>query len=284
MIRQLLPVTIILGSLLTACGISFDLPSTTPGPTVTESFEVPVPENASATIRLDITFGAGELNISPGTEWLVSGTASYNVADLKPEISSSLDSVSITQGSYTLNKWPNFNQMINNWDVKLGPAQMDLEISAGAYTADLEMGDLSLTNLAVKDGASDVHLSFSSPNRVEMNLLRYETGASQVTLTGLANANFSMLEFKGGAGNYSLDFSGELKRNGSVTINTGLGNLTLVIPSTLPVQMTIDGNMTNLSINDNWTRNGNIYTQSGQGPKLTILVEIGAANLTVMEK
>ena len=89
---------------------------------------------------------------------------------------------------------------------------MDLTIAAGAYEGNLELGGLALKSLTVKDGASHVDLSFPEPNQTEMSILRYETGASDVKLTGLANANFSTLTFSGGAGNYTLDFSGELQR------------------------------------------------------------------------
>ena len=47
-----------------------------------------------------------------------------------------------------------------------------------------------------------------------MSILRYETGASTVKLNGLANANFGTLIFSGGAGDYTLDFSGDLQRSG----------------------------------------------------------------------
>jgi hypothetical protein len=86
-----------------------------------------------------------------------------------------------------------------------------------------------LKSLTVRDGASHVDLSFLEPNQTEMSLLRYETGASDVKLTGLANANFSTLTFSGGAGNYTLDFGGELQRDAVVTIDAGLGNVTVVI-------------------------------------------------------
>lgn len=284
MYRKILAIILILTLGISACGVSFDLPQITPGPTQTDPIEVPLPEDMTSSTRLVLTFGAGELNVAPGADALVSGLATYNVTDFKPEITSSAGVVKITQGSYKLDKLPNFGKVINNWDLKLGTAPMDMEISAGAYHANLELGNLSLTNLTVKDGASDVRLTFSEPNRTEMNLLRYETGASQVSLKGLSNANFSMLEFKGGAGNYSLDFSGVLQRNASVSINTGLGNLTISIPESLPVQMTIDGNLANISIGSNWVQNGNTYTQAGTGPMLTIVVEIGAANLVVTDK
>ena len=284
MYRKILPVILILVLGVSACGVSFDLPVIPPGPTQIDPIEVPLPENTTGSTRLVVTFGAGELNITPGADGLVSGLATYNVADFKPEITSNAGGVNITQGSYKLNKVPNFGKVINNWDLKLGTAPMDMEIFAGAYHANLELGNLSLTNLTVKDGASDVNLTFSEPNQTEMNLLRYETGASQVVLKGLSNANFSMMEFTGGAGNYSLDFSGVLQRNASATINTGLGNLTISIPEALPVQLTIDGKLANISIGSNWVKNGNTYTQAGTGPLLTIVVEIGAANLVVTDK
>ena len=48
----------------------------------------------------------------------------------------------------------------------LGESPIDLEITAGAYTAFMELGGLSLTNLTIKDGASDVNLFFSEKNRI----------------------------------------------------------------------------------------------------------------------
>jgi hypothetical protein len=113
--------------------------------------------------------------------------------------------------------------------------------------------------------------------------MRYETGASQVVLKGLANANFSIFKFTGGAGNYSLDFSGDLRHDASASINTGLGNLTLIIPDDLQVQLTIDGNLANINIGSGWAKQGNTYTQAGSGPMLTIAVDVGATNLIVTD-
>ncbi|MFH2038326.1 MAG: toast rack family protein [Chloroflexota bacterium] len=283
MYRKISSVLFILMLGVSACGVSFELPDITPGPTETFQIEAMQPKDSANPTRLMLTFGAGELNITRGSEILVSGMATYNVADFKPEITSSDNTVYVKQGSYTLNKVPNFSKVLNTWDLKLGSMPMDLEITAGAYHADLELGDLSLTNLTVKDGASDVRLIFSEPNRVEMNLMHYETGASQVTLKGLANANFSILKFSGGAGNYSLDFSGNLQRDASVSINAGLGNLTIIIPDGMRVQLTIDGNLANINVGSNWNRQGKTYSQSGEGPLLTIAVDVGATNLTVTD-
>jgi len=124
-------------------------------------------------------------------------------------------------------------------------------------------------------------MNFASPNLAEMTLLSYSTGASNVTISGLGNANFSSLEFDSGAGNYTLDFSGQMKRAGSVHIGTGVSNFTLVIPTGLLTQVTVKGGLSNVAYDSAWTHTGSVYSQPGTGPQLTIVVEIGAGNLTL---
>jgi hypothetical protein len=97
----------------------------------------------------------------------------------------------------------------------------------------------------------------------------------------LGNADFASLLFHSGAGNFTLDFSGSLKRDGSVNIETGISNTTLVIPSGVPVQLTVDGGLSNVTYDSGWSRNGNLYTQTGSGPQLTIVVNMCAGNLTI---
>ena len=158
---------------------------------------------------------------------------------------------------------------------------MDLVISAGAYEGTLELGGLSLKSLEVKDGASNVDLSFSKPNRIEMSILRYSTGASDVKLTGLGNANFSTLAFSGGAGNYTLDFSGDWQQDAVVTVDSGLGNVTLTIPENVKANVTVEGAAVNINQGSSWSQNGNIYVQEGDGFALTIVVKMAAGNLLI---
>ncbi|MBA4379181.1 MAG: hypothetical protein C0393_00560 [Anaerolinea sp.] len=279
MIRKLIPVMLLLALLITACDLHVSLPIT-PGPTVTDEISIPLPD-AAKPVNLTLAFGAGTLSLSPGSNALVSGTATYNIPDFKPEVTVTGGSIRMAQGNYTLTSIPDFSNIKNEWELKLGAAPMDLSIEAGAYKAEYELGGLALTNLTVKDGAASVKLAFSAPNKAEMGMLRYETGASNVTLSGLANANFAMLKFNSGAGNYTLDFSGGLLRDASVSVETGVSNMTLVIPAGVPVQLTVESGLSNVNVPEGWAKNGNVYTQTGSGPALTIIVEIGAGNLTI---
>ena len=282
MFRKVIPVLLVLG--LTACSFNVNLPVVqTVGPTVTDKIALPLPADTTKTVDVSLEFGAGTLKLHPGAEALISGTATYNIPAFKPDVTSVGSAVKIAQGKWSVNGIPNWNQIKNEWDLSLGSVPINLSIKAGAYHAEYEFGGLALTNLTVQDGAADAKLNFSTPNAAEMALLRYETGASNVSLTGLANANFSSMEFDSGAGNYTLDFGGKLARNASVYVKTGVSNMTLVIPQGLQVQITVEGGLSNVSRGSGWSRNGNVYTQTGEGPSLTIVIEIGAGNLSITE-
>ena len=261
-----------------ACGFSIDLPNLPKaGPEVEESISVTDPKSDET--RLSISFGAGELKLSSGARNLVDGTAIYNVDDFKPEIVENGNRIEIKQGN--LDSIPPLEDLRNEWDLKLGSAPMDLVVSAGAYEGTLDLGGLSLKSLEINDGASNVDLSFSEPNPVEMSIMRYATGASDVSLTGLANANFSTLTFSGGAGNYTLDFSGELQRDAVVTIDSGFGNVTLIVPEDVDAKVTVEGTAVNINHGSGWAQNGNDYTQKGDGPTLTFIVKMAAGNLLI---
>lgn len=283
MFRKLLPVLLVLALSTIACSFHINIPfnTVTPGPMQTDQINIPLPADTTQTMDLSLAFGAGTLNLHPGASAVVSGTAKYNIDDFKPVVTVNGSTTRIEQGNWHLNGIPDLSNIKNTWDLSLGKQPLNLSIEAGAYHAEYQFGGLALANLTVKDGASDVKLDFDSPNLTELSLLSYETGASNVSLTGLGNANFSSLLFHSGAGNFSLDFTGSLKQNGSVDIETGVSNTTLVIPSGVPVQLTVEGGLSNVTYGSSWSKSGNLYTQAGSGPQLTILVKIGAGNLTL---
>jgi hypothetical protein len=112
-----------------------------------------------------------------------------------------------------------------------------------------------------------------------MQSLRYETGASDITLSNLANANFNTMIFESGAGNYELDFSGQLLRDSHVYIETGLSSMTISVPAQMNVKLSYEGGLTNITTRGAWEQSGNYYTISGTGPTLTISIEMSAGNL-----
>ena len=261
-----------------ACG--FELPKApTPGPEVTEKISVPTPKGDN--VNLKFSFGAGEMTLAPGADKLVDGTATYNYSAFKPVVTTEGSNVQVGMSESNFNAFPTFNNLKNVWDLKLGGTPMDLTIEAGAYKGIFELGGLALNNLTIKDGAADVTLNFSEPNQTEMSVFHYETGASDVKMSGLANANFSIFDFSAGAGDYTLDFTGDLQRDASVTISSGLSNIIVVVPEGVNAVVTVDGGASNISAGSGWDQNGKVYTQKGEGPTLTFVIEIGAGNVTL---
>ena len=272
-----------------ACSITVNLPDTKfrTGPTTTDDLSIPYPPSDQGQPELTIEFGAGELNVQPGTgAELVVGTAKYNVEELKPEVMTTGNEVKVSTGDMKFTGIPDFrgDKYVNEWDLELGSAPLDLVIKAGAYQGRIDLGGLSLTSLKVADGAADVKIRFSAPNPVEMDTLRYDTGASSVELEGLANANFERMTFKGGAGSYVLDFSGELKRDATVNVDAGLSNVKIIVPEGVSARVLVDRGLANVDVSGDWEKSGDDYELVAEGPRLTINVNIGAGNLELRNR
>jgi hypothetical protein len=100
-------------------------------------------------------------------------------------------------------------------------------------------------------------------------------------MSGLANANFSMMDFSSGAGDYTLDFSGELQRDASIKLSSGFSNIIVIVPEDVDAVVTVDSGASNVSAGSGWSQNGDVYRQEGEGPTLTFVIEIGAGNVTL---
>lgn len=282
---------LILGVMLLAslaCSFTVDLPDlpdlgrVETGPIQTDTIEIARLDDPEETAEITLAFGAGELEIeSGGTDFLVEGTARYNLDDLQPEVDVSGNEVRISQGDFEFDGIPNFDDHTNEWSLRLGRDPMTLRITAGAYQGVMELGGLALRGLHVSDGASDVEVSFSEPNTVAMDELRYESGASRVVLSNLANANFSSMEFQSGAGDYTLDFSGDLQQDADVIVESGLSNVTIIVPEGVNARVSFEGGITNIDTHGRWRQSGNDYVLEGDGPSIVIDLRMAAGNVTL---
>jgi hypothetical protein len=176
------------------------------------------------------------------------------------------------------------DELENRWDIELGSFPMELEIAAGGYQGEFDLGGIPLRELRIAEGAAKTDVSFSELNPVQMDTLRYDTGASQASLTGLANANFREMDFRSGAGDYRLDFSGDLQQDAEVSIKTGLSSIVIIVPEGTPATVKFEGGLANVDRSGSWRMSGGLYTLSGEGPELTITVEMGAGNLELRQR
>jgi hypothetical protein len=268
-----------------ACRIGISKPFTQikTGPEQTVDVRLPLPDDASNDVELTLEFVAGELVLAPGaSEYLASGTAIFNVPDFEPKVETSGSSYTLSVGTGVIEGIPVTDDMVRNkWDLQLADTPMSLAVKAGAYDCRFELGGLALEKLAFSDGGANVKGAFSEPNLVEMSVLSYNTGASDVELTGLANANFSQMTFDGGAGEYTLSFDGDLQRDTAVEIDAGMAEVTVIVPEGVNAQVSMDGALTTVKTSGGWENAGSGYVLDGSGPTINITVEMGAGTLVL---
>ncbi len=279
--KKLIIVMIALAASSLACSFSFNVPKMKTGPEKTEEIKVALPDNTDE-IQVDISVGAAELKISGGAKDLVNGTIKYNVPAWKPSVELDDNHLVIKQEETEFNGLPG-KQLNNEWDLQFTderPLRMD--INAGAYQGNLDLGGMNITRLKVNDGASDTNIDFSEPNTGIMESLDYNSGASTVKLTGLANANLEEMNFTAGAGTYTLDFSGDLQRDANVRIEAGVSTIKVIIPDGTRAEIEVDGEMKDVNTHGTWTVESNTYSTKGSGNviKIYINMNLGSLDLT----
>ncbi len=83
------------------------------------------------------------------------------------------------------------------------------------------------------------------------------------------------------AGNYALNFAGTLPDGASISVNAGVGNLRLVFPANVTVNVEVHRGPANINAEGAWTINGKTYSYGNSGPVWMVKVDIGVGNLTL---
>lgn len=128
-----------------ACSFNVNIPTVTTSAETIYTIKETVPQDQESS-ELEIGMGAGQLNISGGSDDWVSGEVKYNVSLWNPEIRSTKYGIRIIQETNKQLSIPN-NKVINAWNIQLGDHPTDLEINAGAYQGNLDLSGIPLTKL-----------------------------------------------------------------------------------------------------------------------------------------
>jgi hypothetical protein len=148
------------------------------------------------TVRVEIEFGAGELEVAGGADKLLEADFTYNVAELKPEVEYADGTLVVRQPEVDgLPVLRDISDFRNEWVLRLyDDVPMELQVNMGAGTSNLQLAGLSLTGL-------DISL---------------------------------------GAGDYTVDLSGDWERDLDVTIDAGVADLRVRLPRAVGVRVELD--------------------------------------------
>lgn len=250
---SLIVLTSVVMAMLPAAAACAPAPLARVGQLQTESTSVELDDAES--VRVDINMGAGELALSGGAVELLEADFTYNVAELKPEVTYSDGTLTVSQPDVRFNLaslW-NMNDYRYEWNLRLNDqVSVDIGIGLGAGRAELDLGSLSLDSLDVDAGAGDVILDLSgvaAPERLDIRM---------------------------GAGEVTADLGGDWQNDLDATIEGGVGKMTLVLPRAAGVRVDVEGGLGSVNADD-LSKDGDSYTNDAYGEAdVTLRIEIEA--------
>jgi len=134
-------------------------------------------------VRVEINYGAGNLEVTGGAQKLLEADFNYNVDQLKPEVEYSNSKLVVWQPEAEgLPDFRGISGFQNEWDLRFSDeVPMDLSVDIGAGTSNLRLAGLSLTGLDINLGAgiSTVDLSGDWAENLDVSI---DAGAAELTV------------------------------------------------------------------------------------------------------
>jgi len=114
---------------------------------------------------------------------------------------------------------------------------LNLRIRTGVGDARLSLSKLQLSKLELEAGVGGARITSYDPNSIVCDSVRLRNGVGGFEAVGLGNLNFRDLDFEGGVGGASLDFTGEWRQDAEVKIQVGVGGVTVRMPRDVGVEV-----------------------------------------------
>lgn len=154
---------------------------------------------------------------------------------------------------------------------------MDVEVNFGAGEANLDLGGIRLRSLEIATGASETSIQFRNPNPIEAEKVRIQAGAADLQVIGIGNTRARQVEFKGGVGETVLDLSGAWGTNASVSVEMGIGALTVRLPRSIGVRVNRQSFLTSFSAPGLERRGDGYFSENWETAANRLTVDIRAA-------
>ncbi len=246
-----------------------------------QEYEETVPASGVTEADVTVHFGSGDISLTAGEpDVLFSGHFQTNVEEWAPEVTWEGGDLVIEQGHESGMPDPGAE---NNWDLAFAPGvALDMDIGIGASDGELDFTGLSLTNLLLETGASDMMVRFDAPNPAQMERMTIRAGAASLRVDGIGNAGPERLDVDGGVGNIILDFSGVWSHSAQASVTAGTGAVLLRLPRDVGVQVKVEGGLGSVDVGEELTLSDGAYVNQAYGEaetELLIEVTVGVGNL-----
>jgi hypothetical protein len=234
-------------------------------------------------LDVQMEYGAGTLRVQPATGGLLYRLEMrYDEDHFRPETEYDAAHTSLRvemDGREGHHDRPRRNRMQGGTStLSLAPeVPVRLDLKFGAGDANLDLGGLALRRLRLSTGASDTHVAFATPNRVDAEEVRLEAGAAQITVTGLGNTHASLIRFEGGVGDATLDFGGQWTHDAEARLQMGIGSRKLRFPRGLGVRIHKDSFLSSFDHPGMVQRGDDWYSTNWDHATRKVTIDIDAA-------
>lgn len=222
----------------------------------TESRSVELGDATSA--RVGLKLGVGELRVAGGAAALLDAEFRYNVEEWRPEVEYA---VRDGRGELTVRQPSGTGRQTSNaryeWDLRLNDdVPLDLRVNAGVGKSELMLGSLSLTGLAIETGVGSATIDLTGDRSRDLEAtIKGGVGKTTVKLPGavgvrveakggigrinarglrqVEGAQRGPFPFIGSSGAYVNDAYGQSATTLRLTIESGVGEIELVLDPAL---------------------------------------------------
>jgi hypothetical protein len=236
-------------------------------------------------LNVNVEFAAGKFRMNRDASGaLYRSKISYNEDRFEPIAAFDHGDLSLGLRSNSLKSNMNFDKREydrQSMEVSISPAlptRLDIQFAAGE--AEVELGGLNLRSAQIKTGASDSRVGFSIPTLGTCESLDFQVGAAQFKAEQLGNARCRRFDFAGGAGDLTLDFTGNWgsMTEASADIKIGVGSLKLVLPRDIGMEVEVSRFLSSFD-NSGFEKRGNnsYYSKNWGSAKMHLHLDITAA-------
>ena len=262
-------------ALLLVAGLALALPSLSAAQdwrTITSMRQV----GGEKALTVDLQYAAGQLDLAVGKEGvLYRSTLRYDADVLTPRMSYRNDRLRVGVEDARVR---GRNMKSGQLRLELAPDMpLDLDLQFGAARANLNLTGLSVRNLSIATGASETDLRVEQPSPEICEDLEFDVGAAAFRAYGLGNLSPKKVDFSGGAGDVTLDFTGAARTDMDVNVEMGLGKLTLRVPRGTGVSVRKSGLLVGFDSQELVKRGNTFFSQDWESADRRITFEVQAA-------
>lgn len=230
-------------------------------------------------VRIDIQYGAGTLRVEPAdSPTLYRMELRYDEQAHRPLVSYDENANRLRLGVEShQNIRRNAREGSRATIALTREVPLDLDLEFGAGEADIRLGGVSLRRVEISTGASQTTVRFDRPNPIAADEVTIEAGAADLRVLGLGNTRARRIQFKGGVGATVLDFGGAWGGNASVSVEMGIGSITLRLPRDQGVRLNRSSFLTSFSAPGLERRGDSYYSANWQTAQQQLTLDISAA-------